>query len=553
MKINKILIFIILLGGFLRIFYISSFPPSLNWDEVSHGYNAYSILKNGTDEWGEPYPIIFRAYGDYKLPVYIYTTVISVASFGLNDFAVRLPSALAGILSIVFVYLLSKILVKKESVSLLSALFFAIEPWNLFQSRVALEANLALFLIVSGVYFWIDSINKKNNYLIISAILLSLSVWTYNSARIFTPILIFTLSIIFREELFVYLKKKLTASIISIFLIFIFLGMMFFQLISSEGTARYENVKIINEGSINEIINLRNNSTLPDLVDRIAFNKATFFALKFTENYLSHFNINYLFKNGGDNYQFNIQNHGLLYSLDFGFVIIGAVYLLLNERKNKNIQLLIVWALIGPIPASLVREAPHALRNIVSLPVIFIFLSVGLVYFLNVFREQKKLLFSGLIIIYILMFVRYVTTALDYRMKYSQSWQYGQKELANFVINNYEKYDKFIITKKYGEPHEFLLFYTSWNPEKYIKDPQIVRFYQTSWYWVDRFDKFYFTNEWDIPSNQSMRWELESGENINIDGDVVLITSPGVYPENWQVIDEIRYLDGSVAYQILIK
>jgi 4-amino-4-deoxy-L-arabinose transferase-like glycosyltransferase len=105
---NKILVAIFLLSAVIRFYRIADTPPSLNWDEVSHGYNAYSILKSGKDEWGQTLPLIFRAYGDYKLPVYIYTTIVSVAVFGLNTFAVRLPSVLAGIASVVFTYLLVK-------------------------------------------------------------------------------------------------------------------------------------------------------------------------------------------------------------------------------------------------------------------------------------------------------------------------------------------------------------------------------------------------------------------------------------------------------------
>ncbi|MBU2577901.1 hypothetical protein KKA69_03645, partial [Patescibacteria group bacterium] len=76
---NKILLVLILFFSFLvRIYSLEKIPPSLNWDEVSHGYNAYSIIKTGKDEWGITLPLIFRAYGDYKLPFYIYLTTIPV-------------------------------------------------------------------------------------------------------------------------------------------------------------------------------------------------------------------------------------------------------------------------------------------------------------------------------------------------------------------------------------------------------------------------------------------------------------------------------------------
>ncbi|PIZ48613.1 hypothetical protein COY29_03365, partial [Candidatus Woesebacteria bacterium CG_4_10_14_0_2_um_filter_39_14] len=152
---------ILLISFVLRFYQLTENPPALNWDEVSHGYNAYSILKTGQDEWGVSWPGIFRAYGDYKLPVYIYATSLSISLFGLNDFAVRFPSALAGVLAVLLTYLLVKELFKNQKAALLAAFFLAISPWHLFTSRAAFEANLAAFLTLTGFYFFIQGFGKK--------------------------------------------------------------------------------------------------------------------------------------------------------------------------------------------------------------------------------------------------------------------------------------------------------------------------------------------------------------------------------------------------------
>ena len=108
LKKNSLFLLIVVLAIGLRFVVIGKVPPALNWDEISHGYNAYSLLKTGKDEWGVTLPTIFRAYGDYKLPVYIYLTAVSELIFGLNIFSVRLPSILAGVMTVVFTYLLAK-------------------------------------------------------------------------------------------------------------------------------------------------------------------------------------------------------------------------------------------------------------------------------------------------------------------------------------------------------------------------------------------------------------------------------------------------------------
>ena len=129
---NRYLISIVIFGSILRLTFTTVNPPSLNWDEVSHGYNAYSILETGKDEWGVRLPLIFKAYGDFKLPVYIYITAISEFLLGLNVLAVRLPSILAGITSIIFTFKLVKLLFKNNFLALLSAFLVTIEPWSLF-------------------------------------------------------------------------------------------------------------------------------------------------------------------------------------------------------------------------------------------------------------------------------------------------------------------------------------------------------------------------------------------------------------------------------------
>src|SRR3989344_6270995 len=133
-------ILILLLGIFLRFYKLGEVPNSLNWDEVSWGYNSYSIISTGRDEHGSFLPTSFKAFGDYKQPVYVYLGTIPIKIFGLSPFSVRFTSALFGSLSIALVFLLSKEIFKKErfkrDISLLSMLFFAISPWSIQFSRV---------------------------------------------------------------------------------------------------------------------------------------------------------------------------------------------------------------------------------------------------------------------------------------------------------------------------------------------------------------------------------------------------------------------------------
>lgn len=546
LKPIKYLILIIILASLLRLINLSSNPPSLNWDEVSHGYNAYSVLKTGRDEWGRVMPIIFQAYGDYKLPVYIYLTAVSELVLGLTALAVRLPSALAGITTVFFTYLLVKELIKKESVALLSAFLVAIEPWSLFLSRGAFEANLSLALTISGAYLFLKS-QYKPLLLIPGSILLGLSVWTYNSARVFVPLLIIVWILIYWQNI----KKSFLSSkrivICSLVIVLFFFAPMFYQLVRPVGLARYEKVAILDEGAISKILDLRSKINAPDPIPRLISNKVTYFAVVFVKNYFAHFSPEFLFFKGGTNYQFSFPKRGLIYSLNLPFFILGLIYLVKNY-KNKNCRLILAWLLLSPIASSLTREAPQVLRSIVILPMPMVISALG---FSTVFKN--KWVTASYIIALLLFLENYLSAYFtNYRTNYSWSWQYGYKEAASYVKENYDKYDKIIISKKYGEPHEFLLFYLKYDPVKFTKDANLIRFFQSNWCWVDRFDKFYFVNDWEVPKSGN-DFVLESGGTVDCSlttDHCLLITSPDNYPNGWKKLETINFVDSKPAFEI---
>ena len=103
------LILVLIIAAFLRFFQLGGNPPSLTWDEAAWGYNAYTIGLDGKDEFGKflPYQYL-ESFGDFKPPVYAYLDIIPVKIFGLNEFAVRFPSALFGVLTVLVTYFLTK-------------------------------------------------------------------------------------------------------------------------------------------------------------------------------------------------------------------------------------------------------------------------------------------------------------------------------------------------------------------------------------------------------------------------------------------------------------
>ena len=246
---SKYLIGIVVLAFILRFFMLGQNPPSLNWDETSIGYNAYSILKTGKDEYGTSFPIEFRSFDDYKPPVYIYLDVLPVAIFGLTEFAVRFPSALFGFLSvIVMLYLVKKLFDKEDHklgliVALFSAFFLSISPWHLQFSRAAYEGNVGLFFLLLAFYLFIKGLESRW-YLVLSSISFVICLYSYHSFRLVVPIFLLVLISLFIKKLLVY-KKQL---IISALIIFIFSLPIYIGFLNPEGSkARLSMVSIFGE------------------------------------------------------------------------------------------------------------------------------------------------------------------------------------------------------------------------------------------------------------------------------------------------------------------
>lgn len=557
-----IFFFIIVLGATLRLMYLSLIPPALNWDEVSHGYNAYSILKTGRDEWGEFFPITnFRAYGDYPLPLNLYLTIPFIKILGLNEFSIRLPHAILGILTIISTYFLAYGLTRKENLSFLAAFLVAIEPWHVFGSRFVVQSNLSVLLLTTAAAAFFN--RERNKYLLpITFLFLGLTLFSYHSTRIFTPLFLLVLFLIFKNELIDKFKKEKLAIWFSVVLISIFFLPLPFILVNPEARARSQMVFLINEGATSQINQNRQSSSLPPVLSRLFYNKPVYFISEFSKNYLGYFQPQFLFFNGGTQYQFNVPNKGLLYPVNLPLFYLGLVIVLIYAlRGKKDYQLIFAWLLLAPISASITQDKFAVIRSTTMLPLPQLLIAVGGFFalkWLEMNFRHLKFLASWLVIAYVailsILTVSYLKTYFSfYRNNYSWSWQYGYKQAVEFIKENYVNYDKIIFTKRYGEPHEFILFYWPWEPQSYREDSMLVRFYQSNWYWVDRFDKFYFVNDWEIPKTEDGVWKMEHGDKIFFNSKTLLVTSPGNYPPGWRLLKTINFLDNKPAFEILEK
>lgn len=477
-KILFITIFLLCLV--LRFYKIAEVPISLNWDEASNAYNAYSILKTAKDEYGNFLPLANRSFDDYKPPAYMYITAPAVWIFGLSEFAARLPSALFGVLTCVSIFFLTKKLTGSDAVSYTSFFLLSITPWHVHFSRVGFEANVGLFFVVFGFTLLLYAIGKypvrPNNYFyfLFSALFLALSFYSYHAYRIVVPILIISFYLAFRKKI-----DELPKKFIFLYLI-VFLGLitpLFLTLPKEAFVRRLEATsQEAQEKDINKSIqfidqDLEKNFSL----GKIVHNRRVEIGKTYFSNYLSHFNLNFLFLEGDGQLRHHAKNIGMLFLFQLPLLAFGLYRFFQKIDRGKSFTFF--WFLIAPLGAVTGSEAPHAIRSYSMLIPLVFFASFGLV-------ELWKILAPKIIYRIIIVFVILLSSLMyfgEYFKHYSiysaSSWQFATSKAATFTKGLESSYNQITVdSHNIEQAYIFWLFNTKYDPASYQREGSREKF-----------------------------------------------------------------------------
>ncbi|MDO8658002.1 MAG: glycosyltransferase family 39 protein [Candidatus Levybacteria bacterium] len=546
-KINfVIVIFILAISIFLRLWSLGSVPPSPDWDEAALGYNAYSLMETGRDEYGKFLPIILRSFDDYKPALYAYLTIPFVAIFGVSTVAVRFPSAIFGILTVLAVYLLVKELLRLKSktdsqnynfLPMLSSFLLAISPWHIQFSRIAFESNVGLAFNVFGVLFFIYGL-KKPIFLTISATFMGLALYVYQSEKVFTPILFLLLIFVFRKNIFEISKKYLLlALVVGAIIIFPIANYTF---TNEDALSRAKGVSVFSsdnqftdDAAVRNIFNKEKNDYLGMLFD----NRRVLYAKSMLDNYLSHYNFYWLFL-AGDQPRHHAPEMGLMYLWELPFLLVG-IYALIFGKFDKRFKLLIFgWFLIAPIPAAFTTGVPHAVRTLNFLPTFQVFIAIGIIAVLQKILNLsiKYLIFIFSILFLIFNFSYYINQYfVQQNYFHSEAWQYGYKEAVSEIKSIEHKYGKIIVSNKphLDQSYIFFLFYLRYPPNIYQKESIDVS---------GGFRENHFFGKYEF---RPIEWESEKKNNN------LFVGRAEDFPKGINVIKRINFLNNKPAILIV--
>ena len=544
---NKIILILILgIAVFLRFYLLGNIPSGLTNDEAGVGWDAYSVLVTGKDQWNQFLPLHFMAFGDFPAPLLRYITIPSIFVFGLNAFATRFPSALFGLFSVGLIFFMAR-RIFNEKVGILSALLLAVSPWAIGLSRVTIEPNVAMCIFLLGLTLYFMAL-KNIKFLYLSAFVLALVLYTYSAYVLFLPLVAIALLI----WNFNHVRGNIKAYLIAA-LLFIVILIPNFLTKSTTASVRFSQVGITTNVNSIGLINVLNdqrgacqqsyNRNICKMVD----NKVVLFVSSFVKNYTAHFNINLLYNNGTPTQLSILPERGLEYIFELAFLVLGLAMIVRN--KDKKGYLLISLLLLAPIPDSLTGDG-HYGRASLMLPFLLLIEGLGLFYLLEMISKislayVKKALYLLLgLVMFSAVFLFWINYATYFKNHYSINSQYGYEELMKQVYSHKDSYDRIYISRHMNDTKQYVyyLFYNKYDPKKFQNKIDISYVLASdNWMSIDRIENIYFVQS--LPSIKGN--PLLSKEKI------LMIANPVDFPKKAQAVFTVKDKLGNVIFKAI--
>lgn len=367
---------VITLGIFLYTADIRDNPPGFYIDESSIAYNAHLISQTGRDETGTSWPLFFRAFGEYKNPIYIYLLAGVFSVTGPSILVARLLSALLGVIAAVIIGLLGERISKSKMAGLIIVVMALLTPWLFDLSRVVLEVSLyplsvALFLLT--LHHASQKSAWKVRETIGLALTLALLTYSYSVGRLFGPLLAL--------GLLMFAKRVRMMSILRVWSLYALLLIPLIVSFWRHPEALINRFKLITYGS--------SQSTVTEMV------------WEFVKHYLGNLNPWAMLVRGDPNPDqiASIYGVGLVLVTTFILAVVGILLVVRHYRKEPWWRFVLYGSAMSIVPASLTAEYFHMLR-LAALPVFLLVLGVpGLHSLMQSARGLRRTLFVATIVL----------------------------------------------------------------------------------------------------------------------------------------------------------
>lgn len=364
--------FLVIIGiaAFFRLYQLDKFPPGLYLDEAMNGNNALEALDTGDYK-------LFYPENNGREGLFINIQALSIKALGNSPLALRLVSAIFGIMTVAGLYLLTRQLYDWRMASLASFMM-AVSFWHVNFSRIGFRAIMLPFVLVFGFYFlWRGLKHLKKFDFAVAGIFAGLGFYTYISYRIapLIAVLMFLnywwyLKKDFSHPHYEHARSRLLKGFVLTFLVMFAVALpmgVYFLTNTEDLVGRSASLSVFSGGNV-----IRDTAVS-------------------TLRTLGMFNFY-----GDWNQRHNIAGAPLLHWTLGVFFVIGFLKELGHwfRRKHGHFStlhtFLLAWFFIMLVPGFISYEAPHALRAIGAIPVVMIFAARGIWWFFDKLSDWYK-------------------------------------------------------------------------------------------------------------------------------------------------------------------
>ena len=182
-----LLLGVILLAAFLRLYRLDQLPPGDGYDQAWYGIDAVTILR------GE-HPVFFPTNSGREA---LFSYLVALLYAGLHStLAIYAATALIGILTVPAVYLAGEVLFADEEEplrtwgGLVAALAVALAYWHVMWSRYGVRAIMVpLFAALTLGLLWQGLRSGRRGWFLACGVSLGVAMYTYQAARLL-PVLV---------------------------------------------------------------------------------------------------------------------------------------------------------------------------------------------------------------------------------------------------------------------------------------------------------------------------------------------------------------------------
>lgn len=525
----------------LRLYQFGNIPEGFHADEAAFGYNTYSLIKTGRDEYGKQLPLVLKSFSDDKAAGYSYLSIPSVFLFGLTQFAVRLPSAIVGIIGIFVFYGIAQLLTGDKSISTITAILIGVSAPSITLSRVQSEPLIGVYTLAGSFLLMLLWRKTENKIWFIFSMLLALaSIVIHTVPRMIIPVVAI---IAISYDLYRKYYRRLPYLVVgSVILLVAITG------ISINGSSRFSSLQSVSSSGITQMITDTMMGSgimgVPPLIARFFMNKPYAFIRSCLQNYFNYFNPNFLFLQANQPLRERIPFIGMFYLLDLPLFIWGLYDCIKRNRRWMVLPVLVIL-FVPAISAFTSEESPNIHRFYMAVPFALIIIASGISSLINYSKTKRNIhiVLGAVLLLYISQIIGYAYGLFVLQPTFEPYYRdYPYKRLVLELAKVHTKYKTVIFSKAYSDPYIHYLFHNTIDPKEYQLSGSLgTKDYGT-------FQNYIFT-----PGDCPFDWsKFDTYKDPNNPNAVLFVQAGNCEGKlNAKLIDTVSWKNGLTAFQLV--